>query len=130
MVFFECPGAVVTWDDAVKCVELRFRGYIEGNELREAALSVLTLLEKHRACKVLTDSRDMKALTQEDQRWIDVEWRQKAKSTGLTYNALVLPKSSVAKLSAAAVLKKLPANEIELAYFSSPEEAKRWLRSK
>jgi hypothetical protein len=129
MAFYECPGAVVTWDADVKCVELRFRGYIEGDELRAAALSVLKLLETHRASKVLTDSRDLRALTQEDQRWIDVEWTQKAKSTGLAYNAVVLPKSAIAKMSVAAVMKKIP-NQIEFAYFASVEEARAWLRSK
>ncbi|HLM73357.1 MAG TPA: STAS/SEC14 domain-containing protein [Polyangiaceae bacterium] len=119
----------MTWDADVKCVELRFRGYIEGDELRAAALSVLKLLETHRASKVLTDSRDLRALTQEDQRWIDVEWTQKAKSTGLAYNAVVLPKSAIAKMSVAAVMKKIP-NQIEFAYFASVEEARAWLRSK
>jgi hypothetical protein len=130
MVFYECPGAVVAWDENMKCVELRFRGYIEGDDLRAAALSVLKLLEMHRASKVLTDTRDLKALTQEDQRWIDVEWTQKAKSTGLAYDAVVLPKSAVAKLSVAAVMKKIPVNQVEFAYFASVEEAKAWLRSK
>jgi hypothetical protein len=130
MAFYECPGAVVSWNEDIKCVELRFRGYIEGDDLRAAALSVLKLLEMHRACKVLTDSRDLKALTQEDQRWIDVEWTQKAKSTGLAYDALVLPKSAVAKLSVNAVMKKMPAKQIEFAYFASIEEAKSWLRSR
>lgn len=130
MAFYECPGAIVTWNDDIKCVEMRFRGYIEGDDFRNASLSVLELMEMKGASKVLTDSRDMKALTQEDQRWIDVEWQQRARTTGLAYNAMVLPKSVVAKLSAAAVLKKIPANQIQVAYFSSVEEAKAWLRSR
>ncbi|HZF56493.1 MAG TPA: STAS/SEC14 domain-containing protein [Polyangiaceae bacterium] len=129
MNFFECSGAVVSWDPAVKCVVLRFRGYIEGDDLRNASLSVLKLLEMHRANKVLTDSRDMHALTQEDQRWLDVEWKAKATATGVAYNALVLPKSTIAKLTVNAVMKKIP-NEIQIAYFSTPEEANKWLSSR
>jgi len=129
MIFYECPGAVVSWDDAIKCVVLRFDGFIDGEDLRNAALSVLKLLKRHGARKVLTDSREMKALTQEDQRWIDVEWQGKARGVGLAYDAVVLPKSAVAKMSVAAVLKKMPGT-IEFAHFSSPEQAKEWLRSK
>jgi hypothetical protein len=129
MNFFECSGAVVSWDPAVKCVVLRFRGYIEGDDLRNASLSVLKLLEMHRANKVLTDSRDMHALTQEDQQWLDVEWKAKATATGVAYNALVLPKSTIAKLTVNAVMKKIP-DEIQIAYFSTPEEANKWLRSR
>jgi hypothetical protein len=129
MNFFECSGAVVSWDPAVKCVVLRFRGYIEGDDLRNASLSVLKLLEMHRANKVLTDSRDMHALTQEDQQWLDVEWKAKATATGVAYNALVLPKSTIAKLTVNAVMKKIP-GKIQIAYFSTPEEANKWLRSR
>ncbi len=129
MNFFECSGAVVSWDPAVKCVVLRFRGYIEGDDLRNAALSVLKLMEMHRANKVLTDSRDMHALTQEDQLWIDVEWKAKGMAAGVAYNALVLPKSTIAKLTVNAVMKKIP-GEIQIAYFSTPEEAKKWLGSR
>jgi hypothetical protein len=130
MVFFECPGAVVTWDEDVRCVELRFRGFIEGADLRNACLGVLTLLTSKNASKVLTDSRDLRPLRPEDQQWIDVEWQQQAKTTGLAFNALVLPKSAVAKLTVNSVMKKIQVKQIEVAYFASVNEAKDWLRSK
>lgn len=130
MPFFECPGAVVTWDADAACVILQFRAYIEGDDLRNACLSLLQLLKEKNGCKVLTDSRDLRALTPEDQRWIDVEWQQLAKNSGLTYNALVIPKSAVAKLTVASVMKKVEMEQIEVAYFATAEEAKAWLRSK
>ena len=130
MAFFECPGAVVTWDEDFKCVELRFRGYIEGEALRKACLSMLELLDSKRGTRLLTDSRELKVLKQDDQRWIDVEWQQRARLTDLAYNAVVLPKSAIGQLSVAAVVKKIPSKLFEIVHFSSIDDAREWLRSK
>jgi hypothetical protein len=120
----------VSWDDAIKSAVIEFRDFIDGQDFRDAALSVVKLMEERRAHKLLTDSRVMKAVTQEDQRWVDTEWQGKVRAAGLTHNAVVVPKSAVGKMSMAAVIKKIPAGSIEFAYFSSIEEAKSWLRSK
>jgi hypothetical protein len=130
MIVFECPGAIVTWDDSMKSAVVEFRGFVAGDELRTAALTVVKLLEAHRARKLLTDSREMRAVTQEDQQWLDVEWKGKVRAAGLAYDAVVLPKSAVAKMSLNAVVKKMPPGEIEFAYFSTVEEARIWLRSR
>jgi hypothetical protein len=130
MLFYECPGVIVTWDDTLKCAVMVFRGYIDGDELRNALLSIVKLMEANRARKLLTDARQMKAITQEDQRWVDVEWQEKATAAGLAYDAVVLPKSAVAQMAINAVVKKIQPGTIEFAYFSSTEEAAKWLRSK
>lgn len=130
MIIYQCPGIIVTWDDAIKSAVIEFRDFIDGDDFRNAALSVVKLLGERRGHKLLTDSRVMKAVTQEDQRWVDTEWQVKVRAAGLTHNAVVVPKSAVAKMVMNAVVKKIPAGAIEFAYFSDVEEAKRWLRSK
>lgn len=130
MIVFEHPGMLVTWDDAIKAVVIEFRDYIEGGDFKAGAYSALNLLEERRAHKVLTDARAMRAVTQEDQRWIDMEWQPKARAAGLTHDAVVMPKSAIAKMSLTAVLKRFPAGAVEFSYFSSIEEAKAWLHAK
>jgi hypothetical protein len=130
MIFYDSPGLVVSWDAAIKSAVLRFRGYTEGDDFRQAARSVLQVLEEKGANKLLTDARDMRAMTQEDQQWVDTEWHPRARAAGLTYNAVVQPRSATAKLSVVAVVRKFPAGSIELAYFTSLEEATKWLRAK
>jgi hypothetical protein len=130
MIVFQCPSILVTWDNGMKSVAVEFRDYVDGDDLRTAALTVVKVLEERRAHKLLTDSRGMKAITQADQQWLDTEWQGKVRAAGLTHNAVVMPKSTVAQMSLTAVVKRIPAGAIEFAYFSDVEEAKRWLRSK
>jgi hypothetical protein len=130
MIYYESTGIVVSWDDALQSAAVEFRDFVDGDELRAAALSVVKLLEARRAHKLLTDSRAMKAVTQDDQQWLDTVWQKKVRAAGLTHNAVVVPKSTVGQMSLTAVVKKIPAGSIEFAYFSSLDEAKKWLRSK
>jgi hypothetical protein len=130
MIFYQSKNLVVTWDDSIRCAVLQLDRYVAGEEFRKAADSTLKLLERRHACKLLTNSSDMKALPQEDQRWVDEDWRPRATAAGLRYNAVVIPKSPTAQLTVENMMKRVPAGVIEFAYFSDIEEAKAWLHSK
>lgn len=130
MVYYESPGIAVLWDDAAACVVLQVRGYIEGEELRRALDSVVRLTAEKRSRALVSDTHNMKAITQEDQLWMDEDWRPRMMAAGLRYNAVVMPTSAIAKMSLAAIVKRVPAGEIEFAYFSTLEEAKAWISSR
>ena len=78
-----------------------------------------------RSNKLISDTLQMKATTQEDQRWIDEDWRPRARAAGLRRNAVLLPKSVVAQLSLTAITKDI--DFFEFGYFSNLDEAHRWL---
>jgi hypothetical protein len=130
MIFYQSKNLVVTWDDTIKCAVLQIERYVEGDEFRKAADVTLNLLERRQARKLLTNSSEMKVLPQDDQRWVDEDWRPRATAAGLRYNAVVAPKNAIAQLTVENMMKKVPAGAIELAYFSDVEEARSWLRSK
>jgi hypothetical protein len=130
MIFHQTKNLLVTWDDSIRCSVLQLNRYVEGEEFRKAADSALRLLERKSACKLLTNSLEMKALPQEDQLWVDEDWRPRATAAGLLYNAVVIPKSPIAQLTVDTMMKRVPVGVIEFAYFSDIEEAKSWLRSK
>jgi hypothetical protein len=130
MIFYQSKNLVVTWDDSIRCAVLQLDRYVAGEEFRKAADSTLNLLERRHACKLLTNSSEMRVLPQDDQRWVDEDWRPRATAAGLRYNAVVIPKNAIAQLTVETMMKKVPAGAIELAYFSDIEEAKSWLRFK
>lgn len=130
MIFYQGKNIQVSWDDMIKSVILQVDRYVEGDEFRRAADSTVRLLERRSGCKLLTNSREMKALPQDDQRWVDEDWRPRAMAVGLRYNAIVIPKSSIAQMTVDSMAKKLPPGVVEFAYFSDMEEAKAWLHSK
>ena len=116
----------VHWDAPSQAVLLVFRGYAEGELLRRPCNAVIDLLISKRSSRLLSDAREMKAMTQEDQRWIDEDWKPRARIAGLRLSAVVVPKSVVAQLSLTAIAKKL--DDLQYGYFSELDEARKWLK--
>lgn len=121
----EKKPVTVSWDAPSNAVLVRFWGYADGESLRESLNMVVDLLISKRSNKLISDTLQMKALTQEDQRWIDEDWRPRARAAGLRRNAVLMPKSVVAQLSLTAITKDI--DYFEFGYFSDLDEARRWL---
>lgn len=115
----------MSWDAPSHAGLMRIYGYVEGDALRVPCNKWLDLMIAKRSSRLITDSRDMKALAQQDQQWIDEEWRPRAQAAGLRRNAILVPKSAVAKLTVTTVVKKF--DEVQFGYFSELDEARRWL---
>lgn len=124
---FELERITVTWDAPSRSAMVVFHGYVEGEVLRAALDKVLELLTTNESSRLISDTREMKAMTQDDQRWIEEDWRPRARAAGLRLNAVLLPASAIAKLSVVAVVKKVPPVATQFAYFSELDEARAWL---
>lgn len=118
----------VSWDAPSHAVLIRIWGYIEGDSLRLPSNKAIELMILKRSSRLITDSREMKALTQQDQRWIDEDWRPRARAAGLRRNAILVPKSAVAKLTVAALVKKF--DDVQFGYFSEEDGARKWLNQR
>lgn len=121
----ETVGVTVSWDAPSHAVLIRIYGYVEGETLRSPCNKAIEIMISMRSSRLITDSREMKALRQEDQRWVDDDWRPRVRVAGLRRNAILLPKSVVAKLTVTAIVKKFDA--VQFGYFSELDEARRWL---
>ena len=120
----EIAGMTVSWDAPSHAVLIRICGYVEGEALRLPCNKAIELMISKRSSRIITDSREMRVLTQQDQQWIDDDWRPRARAAGLRRNAILVPKSAVAKLTMAAVLRKF--DEVQFGYFSELDEARKW----
>ncbi len=115
----------MSWDAPSHAVLIRIYGYVEGETLRVPCNKGIDLMISKRSSRLITDSREMKALTQQDQQWVDEDWRPRARAAGLRRNAILVPKSAVAKLTVTAIVKKF--DEVQFGYFSEMDEARKWL---
>jgi hypothetical protein len=126
---FEFEGITVTWDEPSNAAMVVFHGYVEGKVLREALDKVLEVLVAKGSSRLISDGRGMKALRQEDQLWIDEDWRPRARTAGLRLNAVLLPASAVATLSVKAIVRRVPSELTRFAYFNEIDEARAWFGS-
>jgi hypothetical protein len=133
MVYIDTPNALVLWDSVTRSVVLEWRNFVFGDEYRVALNTVLKALEENRSSNVLSDSRRMKAIPQDDQDWLLKEWVPRAEKAGLKHMAIVLPKSTLGQMTLQRLAqvgpdKRLVSND-GTSYFETVDEAKKWFLS-
>jgi hypothetical protein len=131
MVVLDTPAARVEWDEETQCVVLSYKNtFIEGAEYRKVLTTVLEVLREHGARRVLADTRQMKVISAEDQAWVAKEWIPESMKDGLKYSAVVMPKSTVARMSVKQIVNDAGYLGRERAFFDDIDKAKAWLRSR
>jgi len=126
--YFNAPGvASVRWDEAGQLVLVEWEGWANSSEFAALLQGEIEALRKHRASRLLADCRRQKVLNPADQERANQEWVPRALAVGLKRFAVVVPSSVLAELNLKASLDKVPANELDVAYFATPEEARVWL---
>lgn len=123
------PGITITWDENVKCIQAIGQGFVDGNSYRGSMDKGLELLKEKKASRWLADMLDQKVLSSEDQDWTIQDWTPRAVAAGIKKSAFVVPKSVIAQMSLRRMTAKVGNVELEMAYFESVEEAKKWLKA-
>ena len=121
-------GAV--YDKATNCALLSFRGFLTTQEFIAIAEQGHTLRLQYNSNKQLNDIEDMAVLTQDIQKYLKDIWFPKAVKTGLKYFAFVIPKNALGMMSMKGANTEADKTGIDIKYFDSLSEAKKWLISK
>lgn len=127
-VFFNRPGvAVLRWEPVLRAVYIEWQGWADPAEFAAALEAGLGALVDHRGSRWLADCRDMKAIQQSDQEWLDRSWFPRIIAAGLRRMAVVIPKSGLAMTNLEDIIRKVPADKIAVAFFATVAEAEGWL---
>ena len=121
-------GAV--YDKATNCALLSFRGFLSTQEFIGIAEQGHTLRLQYNSNKQLNDIEDMAVLTKDIQQYLKETWFPKAVKTGLKYFAFVIPKNALGMMSMKGANTEADKTGIDIKYFDSLSEAKKWLISK
>lgn len=91
----------------------------------------LELIRTHGATRWIADTREIPVMSAETQQWVVDSWWPRALEAGFAWLAILLPRSTMAKLAVDGALPSSdPSATYETRYFAEPDEAKAWLRSK
>lgn len=128
-VYFSRYGAaVVTWDPTLQAVYTEAQSWADPSELAAVLEAGLQALTEHAGARWLADGRNMKVISQADQDWIVQEFYPRALAAGLKRIALVIPTSGLAMTTLDQLAHRLPAAEVEVAFFPTVGEAGWWLK--
>lgn len=130
MIYKKNRFATIEWDEADKIAFITWHTYADGADYREVLTALNDLMEEKGASKLLADTRKSKAVTPEDQEWVNSTWTPRMTKAGLRFSALLVPESTVAKLSLDRMRSKYTTPQGGgAAYFTDLNEARAWLRA-
>jgi hypothetical protein len=126
--YFHAPGvASVRWDEEGSTVLVEWEGWADSDEFKTLLEAGLRALSAHSGSRWLADCRRQRTLKLADQEWGDRVWLPRAVAAGLKRFAVVLPTSSVATFNLEDRAGLFRENRLEVAYFATVKEARRWL---
>ena len=127
-VYFDHPGvATVSWDAAHRTVHVEWAGSADSAQFLQLLDAEVDALHEHHGSLILADCRRQGVLDPAAQDLADRDWLPRALAAGLRRFAVVLPASRVAAINLEDRLSRLPAEKLEICYFSTVDEARAWL---
>lgn len=129
MILHDAPYATIHWHSEPGCIHVEWKGFVYGEMVQDTLNRALVLFKGRRSYKWLADTGKIKALTEDDQKWVNEVWFPRAFEAGVRKMALVIPVSALGQMSIRRLMSKVRGEDFEQAYFPTVEDAKRWLSS-
>jgi hypothetical protein len=127
-VFYDRPGvAQVFWDPASQAVFIDWQAWANSTEFESLLDAGIRALKEHHGWRCLADCRNMQAVKQSDQEWIDRNWLPRVHAAGLRRMAVVVPFRGLTRMHVYDMLGSVPNTKMDLEYFGTVESATQWL---
>ncbi len=130
MIFYQTPQITIQWDEELKAVHNEWRGFIFGDDYKQALNKILELMIQKKADRLFSDTRKLRILNQDDQQWAATDWIPRIRAAGLKHQAIIIPGSDLANKAVRETIDKgtIKRNNIT-EYFNDVEEAREWMRN-
>jgi hypothetical protein len=112
-----------------KIVHHTFHKPVPSKDLRAILNGGTELLQKHGACKWLSDDRGNGPLSAEDTEWAMSDWSPRSIKAGWKFWALVVPESVKARMNLKEFVDLYFQKGLRIMVFTQLDEAMEWLES-
>lgn len=130
MLYFQDTYVTVSWDESTQAVTVVWKGFVTLDKVRTGLEKALELYQAKGKGKWLADTTQILPFGKEAERWMNEDWFPRAIQAGVKKMALLIPKSSLGKMSLESLMGKVPGTDLTTAYFDNQEAAKKWLISR
>ncbi|OUJ76111.1 hypothetical protein [Hymenobacter crusticola] len=130
------PYGAVLFAPEVPCVIIQWHTFANRQQFRSlmdrALAAYQTEIAQHPApIGWIADSRQLSALTPDDQAWCETDWNPRAYAAGVRYIGIVIPESIFGKIAVQQYVTNVLHNDhytFETRTFSTVSETKKWLK--
>jgi hypothetical protein len=125
-VYVDEPWLLMRWDSARRLVHSEWRAFANSAELRAGLLRGIQAIKDQRAVAYVTDTRKVKVVVHDDQKWIEDTWLPLALEAGLKRIGVVTAASGLGKLTVEDVVGLVDDDGLLSRSFDSLAPAMRW----
>jgi hypothetical protein len=126
-VYADEPWISVRWEDENQYVHTEWKAFANSEEFRAGLMKVLDAIRENHAIRYLSDTRKIKVIVREDQKWADETWFPLVAAAGLKRFAAVTAEAGLGKLTVEEVFDHVHLKGLEVSKFSSVAAARTWL---
>jgi len=127
-VYLDEPWLHVRWDAGHGCVQSEWKGFANSAEFRAGLNKVLQAIREEHAIGYVSDTRKIKVIVQEDQKWATETLIPHMAAAGLKRMALVTAPSGLGKITVEEVVHMVNNKGLLLRTFDSKAAAMSWVR--
>jgi len=112
----------------VKAVYLKWIGFANFEQFKEACNFSLELLIREKASKMIADNRLGKAVPKTSQDWLNDDWFPTAFKAGYRTSAVIVSENIFNEIAVKNIVNQMDKEKFTVQYFKALEEAKGWVR--
>jgi predicted transcriptional regulator len=126
-VYVDEPWLHIHWDSVHSCVHSVWKGFANSAEFRAGLLKGLQAVREKRASGYVSDTRMIKVIVRDDQKWAQETVIPLMVAAGLERMALVTAASGLGKLTVEEIVDMVDNKGLLMRTFDSMPAALRWV---
>jgi hypothetical protein len=125
-VYVDEPWLLMRWDRVHRCIHSEWKGFANSLEFRAAVMKGVQAIRERHATGYLTDTRKVKVIVHEDQKWANEVAAPLMVEAGLKRMAVVIAQQGLGKLTVEETLRMVDNQGLLVRTFQSVPEAMTW----
>ena len=110
-------------------LNVQWYGFPRSTDFRYACMKVLDFIKEYNTGKLLTDNRNAKVFSVDDQKWLNNEWLPLALEAGYYCSATLINDDVFVKNAITNITNKRDKKSVKTNMFTDEDEAINWLSS-
>jgi hypothetical protein len=127
-VLVDQPWVLMRWDRSSKCVVSVWKGFANSAEFRAVLEKGLQAIRDRHALGYVSDTRKIKVIVREDQKWANETLIPLMGAAGLKRLAMVTADAGLGKVTVEEIVKMVDNKPLLMRAFDSLPAAMRWVR--
>lgn len=127
-VYVDEPWLLMRWDSENNCVHSVWKGFANSDEFRAALMKGLQAVREMHATGYVSDTRMIKVIVHEDQKWANETVIPAMAAAGLKRMAMVTASSGLGKITVEEIVQMVDNKPLLMRTFSAEAPALRWIK--